>query len=297
MAECDGHPGVLVTGCSSGFGALIARTMGLAGYRVFATMRDVNGRNARPARELRDWAAANGVAGEILELDVDQPDSVETAVRTILDAGATLDVVVNNAAVTAFGPAEAYDYEQLFQVYNTNLFGPWRVDKAVLPHMRGRGTGLIVHVTSVVGRILRSGSLYAASKWAAEGLAETIAHDVRPFGIDVVLLEPGAYPTAWVGRGVTPANAEIAAEYAARASTALPAVDPGPGYRAPDPQEIADEVLRLARLPQGHRPLRTVVGHVYTEGIAAYNEAYEATREGLLRSFERADQAMPWLRP
>lgn len=295
MQQSGRNGSVLITGCSSGFGKLIARTMGQCGYRVYATMRDVAHRNADAARELREWAAGHGAAIDILELDVDSEVSVNRAVRTIQEAGGQIDIVVNNAAITAWGPIEAFDFEQLSRVYNTNLFGPWRVNKAVLPQMRARRSGLIIHITSVVGRVLRSGSPYPASKWAAEGLAECMAHEVRPFGIDVVILEPGAYPTAWVGRGVMPADKQIEAEYEKGAEPLAASVQPGPDYRYPDPQEVADEVRRLAGLPPGQRPLRTVVGHIFTEGVAEYNEAYENMRRQLIEALTRPDQARPWL--
>lgn len=291
-----GRRAILITGCSSGFGTLIARTMGAHGYHVYATMRDVHGRNADAARELRAWAADHEAALDVIELDVDSDASVNAAVRAILAGGGGIDILVNNAAMTAWGPTEAFAFEQMLKVYNTNLFGPWRVSKAVLPHMRARGSGLIIHVTSVVGRVFaREGGLYPASKWAIEGLAESMAHEVRPFGIDVTLLEPGAYPTSWVGRGMTPADRDIAEAYAQAAGPPPERVQPGPGHRRPDPQEVADEVLRLAALPAGRRPLRTVVGHIFTEGVADYNAAYEAMRLRLKAALSRPDQAMPWL--
>lgn len=293
--EATCNSSILITGCSSGFGNLIARTMGQCGYRVYATMRGIRGRNATAARELSEWAAAHHACIEVLELDVDSAESVNDAVHGILDGGGAIDVVVNNAAITAWGPTEAFDFEQLASVYNTNVFGPWRLNKAVLPHMRARRSGLIIHVTSVVGRVLRTGALYAASKWAAEGLAESMAHEVRPFGIDVVLLEPGAFPTAWVGRGLPPADERIVAEYRKAAGPAPKPVEPGPDYRYPNPQEVADEVRRLAELPAGQRPLRSVVGHIFTEGVAEYNEAYETMRRRLIDALKRPDQATPWV--
>lgn len=295
MRQPSGNRSILVTGCSSGFGKLIARTMNQCGYRVYATMRGVRNRNADAARELREWAAGQNAAIDILELDVDSTESVTTAVQAILDAGGEIDIVVNNAAITAWGPTEAFEFEQLTRVYNTNLFGPWRVNRAVLPHMRARRSRLIIHVTSVVGRVFRSGALYAASKWAAEGLAESMAHEVRRFGIDAVILEPGAYPTPWVGRGITPADKQIVAEYERAAGPAPKRVEPGPDYRYPDPQEIADEVRRLAELPAGQRPLQSVVGDIFTEGVAEYNHAYEKMRRQLIEALTRPDQATPWV--
>jgi NAD(P)-dependent dehydrogenase (short-subunit alcohol dehydrogenase family) len=110
---------ILVTGCSSGFGKLIARTMGRCGYRVYAGMRSIHDRNADAARELSDWAVAQNAAIDILELDVDSEESVNGAVCAIGDAGGKIEVVVNNAAITAWGPTEAFDFEQLASVYNT----------------------------------------------------------------------------------------------------------------------------------------------------------------------------------
>jgi NAD(P)-dependent dehydrogenase (short-subunit alcohol dehydrogenase family) len=288
-------PSVLVTGCSSGFGKLIARTMGKSGYRVYATMRDVRRRNADAAAELSEWAAGHDASIDVLEMDVGSGASVNAAVQAILGAGGEIDIVVNNAGITAWGPSEAFDFEQMFELYNINLFGPWRVNKAVLPHMRKRRSGLIVHVTSVVGRACLAGGLYPASKWAAEGLGESMARELRPLGVDVVLLEPGSYPTAWIGRGMTPADKDAAEDYAGIIGSPKQGCQPGSDYRSPDPQEVADEVRRLAALPPGERPLRTVVGHIFTEGVAEYNEAYEGMRRRLIDALERPDQARPWV--
>lgn len=290
-----GAPGVLITGCSSGFGKLIALTMGRAGFRTYATMRDLSGRNAGAARELREWAAAQGAALEVMEMDVASEASVNAAVTAILDAGHGLDIVVNNAGATAWGPCEAFDFDQVYALYNVNLFGPWRVDKAVLPHMRARGSGLLIHVTSVVGRVCLDGGLYPASKWAAEGLGESMARELAPLGIDLVLLEPGSYPTAWMGKGQRPADPAVAAAYEGARSPAGDRASPAPDYRPPDPQEVADEVVRLAGLPAGQRPLRSVVGRIYTEGVAEYNAAYERLRHGLRDALTRTDQATPWI--
>lgn len=113
--------------------------------------------------------------------------------RIEAEAG-SIDVVVNNAGIASIGPTEAFDLDQVQAIFDTNVFGALRVHKAVLPGMRARRSGLLIHISSALGRVLPGiGGPYSASKWALEGLAEGIAHQVRPFGVDVVLIEPVAF--------------------------------------------------------------------------------------------------------
>jgi NAD(P)-dependent dehydrogenase (short-subunit alcohol dehydrogenase family) len=160
--------------------------------------------------------------------------------------------------------------------------------------MRAQRSGLIIFVTSTLGRVLPGrGGLYPATKWAEEGLAESLHYQVAPFGIDVAIVEPGSFPTPANGKAIPAADQAIAAAYAAVTPRVLPVV-PASTYVAPDPQEIADAVKRLIDTPPGQRPLRTVVGPVFTEGVAAYNAVYEQTRAQLAESLRRPDQAITW---
>jgi NAD(P)-dependent dehydrogenase (short-subunit alcohol dehydrogenase family) len=287
---------VLVTGSSSGFGEVIVKTLAAAGYEVFASMRDVAGRNAAAAGALSDWAAREGAAVRIVEMDVADDDSVNAAVASILSDGRMLDVAVNNAGIAAAGPLEAFSSEQIQELFNINAFGPLRVNRAVLPQMRERGTGLLLHVSSTLGRILPGGGgLYPASKWALEGLIESQHYQVAPFGVDVVLLEPGSFPTPAVSKGLRAANQQVVEEYARRAPPAQRAAEQ-PGYVPPDIQEVADAVKLLIEMPQGQRPLRYVVGPVFTTGVAEFNQQYEAYKRRLAESLRRPDQATPWTR-
>jgi len=288
--------GVLVTGSSSGFGEVIVKTLAASGYRVYATMRSVGGRNVDAARRLSDWAREEGASLTILEMDVADDDSVNAAIASILNAGETLDVVVNNAGIAAGGPLEAFSSAQVQELFNINAFGPLRVDRAVLPHMRARGTGLLLHVSSTLGRILPGGGgLYPASKWALEGLIESLHYQVAPFGVDVVILEPGSFPTPAVSKGLQAANQQIAAEYASKAPPSQRAAAT-PDYVPPDIQEVADAVKRLIEVPQGQRPLRSVVGPVFTTGVEEFNQLYEEFKQRLAESLRRPDQATPWAR-
>jgi NAD(P)-dependent dehydrogenase (short-subunit alcohol dehydrogenase family) len=289
---------VLVTGCSSGFGELIARTLAADGHRVCATMRGVQSRNAVAAGKLRQWARERDLALEVLELDVTDDESVQTAVAHALASADGIDVVVNNAGASAVGPLEAFSIEQMADLISLNVLGPMRVNNAVLPTMRARQSGLIIWITSTLGRVLPGrGGLYPATKWAAEGFAESLHYQVAPFGIDVVILEPGSFPTPATFKSMEAANWEIAAAYAARPPANAAPRQPAPaGHKPPDPQEVADAVKRLIELPAGQRPLRTVVGPVFTEGVAEYNQTYEHVRAHLEEVLRRPDQAITWTR-
>jgi NAD(P)-dependent dehydrogenase (short-subunit alcohol dehydrogenase family) len=288
---------VLVTGSSSGFGALIVRTLALRRHRVFASMRHITSSNAGAASELQAWAEQNGTQLDVVEMDVTSETSVQACVDDVLARAGHIDVVVNNAGASASGPIEAFGLLQVEALYSLNVFGPLRVDKAVLPAMRQRRRGLLLHISSTLGRVLPgSGGLYPATKWALEGLTESLSYQVKAFRIDVVLLEPGSYPSPATGKAMRAEDQAIAAQYAqAQALVARPkGAPPDETYRQPNPQEVADAVARLIDLPAGQRPLRTVVGHNYTEGVSEYNDAYEQTKARLAQALLRPDQAMTW---
>jgi NAD(P)-dependent dehydrogenase (short-subunit alcohol dehydrogenase family) len=288
---------VLVTGSSSGFGELIVKTLARDGHRVFATMRGVETRNREAAERLGQWATGNQLRLEVVELDVTSGHSVARAVDSALTSAGTIDVVVNNAGASAAGPLEAFSVEQMAALLDLNVLGPMRVCKAALPSMRAAGSGLIVWITSTLGRVLPGrGGLYPATKWAAEGFAESLRYQVEPFGIDVAILEPGSFPTPATFKSMVAQDQDVTAFYAAVASqTSRPLRAPAdPAYRLPDPQEVADAVKHLVDLPAGRRPLRTVVGPVFTDGVAEYNQTYEELRMHMEEVLRRPDQAITW---
>jgi NAD(P)-dependent dehydrogenase (short-subunit alcohol dehydrogenase family) len=291
---------VLVTGTSSGFGELIVKTLATDGHRVDATMRGVDARNAAAAAELRQWATDTAVDVEVVELDVTSDASVRDAVTGILESAGHIDVVVNNAGGSSLGPLEAFSIDQMAALLSVNALGPMRVNKAVLPGMRARRSGLIVWITSTLGRVLPGrGGLYPATKWAAEGLAETLHHQVAGFGIDVAIVEPGSFPSRATFKSVMADDQDIVNAYAALGPPTGGAnrQPPSADHRPPDPQEVADAVKRLIDLPAGQRPLRTVVGPVFTEGVAEYNLTYERLRSHMEDVLRRPDQAITWTRP
>lgn len=288
---------ILVTGCSSGFGELIARTLATHGHRVYASMRETAGRNAPAEQRLTAWAKSNGLALNVVELDVTNDRSVRNAVDQVFASEGRIDTVVNNAGASAMGPLEAFSIPQMAALLDLNVLGPMRVNKAVLPTMRACRSGLIIWVTSTLGRVLPGrGGLYPATKWAAEGFAESLHHQVAPFGIDVVILEPGSFPTPATFKSMDAEDTSVVSAYVAVATPPRATPPVAPAYRPPDPQEVADAVLELVELPAGHRPLRRVVGPVFTEGVAEYNQMYERMRAHMEEVLRRPDQAITWTR-
>src|SRR5258708_10576036 len=181
---------ILITGASTGFGRDTAETLARAGHIVFASMRDPHGKNRKHAEELRK----QGI--EVVELDVSSDASVDRGVQEVLKRAKRIDVLVNNAGVMSAGVTEAFTPEQAKIVFNTNVVGVLRTTRAVLATMRGQGEGLIVNVGSILGRVtFPFFGIYGASKFAVEALTDSLRYEVSQLGIDVVLVQPSAYPT------------------------------------------------------------------------------------------------------
>ncbi|BDP43289.1 short-chain dehydrogenase/reductase (plasmid) [Deinococcus aetherius] len=251
---------ILITGAGSGFGRLTALELARRGHTVFAGIRDTTGRNAGASGELRDLAAAEGLALHVLDLDVQSDVSVENAVGEALGRAGRLDVVVNNAGLSAIGPIEAFSSAQAHLLFDTNVLGNLRVIRAALPTMRVQGSGLLIQISSVLGRVASQFTgLYAASKFALEGLTEALHHELAPFGIEAVALEPGAYPTDLLAKGVQPGSPAVTAyaaglqQFGAAVGSAMQSAGEA------DPGDVAKAVARLIEMPAGTRPVRLVV--------------------------------------
>lgn len=247
---------VLVTGASTGFGRLIAETLARHGHTVFATMRDPAGRNAANASEIRAVAGRESLPVHVLELDVTNEASVDRAVRSVVDQAGRLDVAINNAGYVVDGLMEAVTLEQAHQLMDTNFFGPVRVNRTVLPHMRKQRSGLLLHVSSGAGRVvLPAFGLYCASKFALEALAETYHYELAAQGIDSVIVEPGPYQTAVFGNIVLAADKSRTDTYGS-ANRISAKVNAALSASAGNPQEVADAVLSIVETPAGQRQLR-----------------------------------------
>lgn len=279
---------VLITGASSGFGRLVAEELARRHYRVFATVRDLAGRNAQARAEIQKAASENRIALEVLEMDVTDDSSVEACIREVLARAESVDVVINNAGVTASGITEAFSADEFRAVFETNFFGVVRVNRAVLPSMRRRRKGLLMHISSGGGRVVFPYSgVYCASKFALEALADAYRFELAPFGVDSVIVEPGAFRTPIFQKRIQPGDTARVAEYA------------GANFRsridetferilqnadATDPAEVVAAIVQLIETPAGQRPLRTLVG-AGVGAMAPYNELAEKYRGGLAQAF------------
>jgi NAD(P)-dependent dehydrogenase (short-subunit alcohol dehydrogenase family) len=186
---------ILITGCSTGIGMETALDLASQGHRVYASMRNVESGGAE-LRERAGRLADNGGGIEICTMDVCDDRSVRDCVESLLEKEGRIDVLVNNAGIGPMGAIEESGDEVVFNVFDTNVFGVIRASRAVLPAMRRQGSGLIVNISSVAGRIGSGGmGIYSASKFALEGLSESLAQEVRPFGIKVTIIEPGFIQT------------------------------------------------------------------------------------------------------
>lgn len=286
---------VLITGSSSGFGERTARVLAARGHRVFASMRYAGSTNAAASRRLAEWATGAGVQLHVLELDVTDEASVETAVRSLIERTGRIDVVVNNAGTGAFGVNEAFTLDQAQALFDVNVFGALRVDRAILPFMRLQRSGLLVHVSSFFGRLVFPfHGLYAATKFALEALAESFHYELRELGVESVLVEPAAYPTGYWERLRHPADAERLTAYgplAQRASTFAAGVETWlQGAGAPDPGEVAEAIADLIDSPAGQRPLRTTVG-LGADGIRQLNTITAAFQAKMMQAFGLAGTA------
>lgn len=199
---------ILITGASGGFGKLTAKTLLEQGHTVAASMRNAEGRNKEHADEL----AAAGAT--IVEIDVTNTDSVNNGVQKTIDALGGLDVVINNAGVGVLGLQEQFTPEDWQRLFDINVFGVQRINRAALPHLRNQGSGLLVQVSSLLGRMtMPFYGPYNASKWAVEALAENYRSELSGLGIDSVIVEPGGFPTSFFSSLIEPSDRSQDASY------------------------------------------------------------------------------------
>src|SRR5258707_2459756 len=250
---------VLITGSSTGFGRLFADTLARKGHTVFATMRDLGGRNAKNAAEIRALAEKDPLPVHVLEMDVTDDASVERGVDVVVAKAGRIDVAINNAGYYVSGLAEATTTEQAQRLMDTNFFGPVRVNRAVLPHMRRQHSGVLMHISSGAGRVvLPSAGFYCASKFALEALAEAYSYELAAQGIESVIVEPGQYETPIFGNTVTAADQARTDTYGAVKE--IPAkINAALSSTAGNAQEVADTVLRIVETPAGEKQLRYFV--------------------------------------
>jgi NAD(P)-dependent dehydrogenase (short-subunit alcohol dehydrogenase family) len=276
---------IIITGSSSGFGLKAAKDFADKGYQVFATMRNPNGKNADAKAELE----SHSTQIKVVDMDVTKDASAKEAMSSILAEAGNIDILINNAGIMYLGITEAFSIEQAKFQMDTNYFGAIRVMQAVLPSMRKAGSGLIINTSSLVGRMSPPFfGTYTATKHALEGYSQALRYEVSPFGVDIVLVEPGPFGTGLLASGQAPAHSEVLETYGELAGvpTAM-----GENFAqmlqsedAPDPQWVVDAYLKLADLPFGSRPTRTVVG--ITWGTDEINNLTQPIQDRILKEMQ-----------
>jgi NAD(P)-dependent dehydrogenase (short-subunit alcohol dehydrogenase family) len=250
----------LVTGSSRGLGREIAAAVLTAGHNLVAT--------ARSPQQLDDLVGRYGDQIRAVALDVTDPGAAAAAVKTAVDAFGRLDVVVNNAGYADLAAVEDVTLDAFRKQIDTNLLGVVHMTKAALPILREQGSGHIVQVSSVGGRMASPGlSAYQAAKWAVGGFSEVLAAETAPLGIKVTVLEPGGMRTDWAGSSMT--VPPISEPYQQTVGANHRRMEGFTESAASDPAKVAQLVLKVADLDEP--PLRLLVGtDAYTYGRAAW---------------------------
>lgn len=258
---------ILITGASSGFGALAARRLADAGHTVYAAMRATAGRNGPQVEAARAYAAENSVDLRTVELDVLSQDSADAAIGAVLHDAGRIDVVVHNAGHMVYGPTEAFTPEQFASVYDVNVLGAQRFNRAVLPHLRERGEALLLWVGSSSARGGTPPYLapYFAAKAAMDSVAVSYAAELSRFGVETTILVPGAFTkgTNHFANSGVPEDEARAADYATgpyegvaeQVMTRLAALEPEDA----DVADVARAIVGIVDTPHGRRPFRVHV--------------------------------------
>ncbi|MEK3915085.1 SDR family oxidoreductase [Paenibacillus sp. FSL H7-0331] len=239
------EPVILVTGASSGFGLLISITMAKKGYRVIASMRDLSNQS-----QLMEQARAAKVELLIdcVQLDVTDHRTISEVINETMERYGRIDILVNNAGLAIGGFIEEVPIEAWRQQMDINYFGLVAVTKAVLPYMRQQRSGHIFNISSVSGRVGFPGyAPYVASKFAVEGFSEALRLEMQPFGVQVVLIEPGAYPTSIWKKGFDSIHTSPHSPYQDQLDAVLN-YSKSTLNNGADPQDIADAIARISRL-------------------------------------------------
>jgi NAD(P)-dependent dehydrogenase (short-subunit alcohol dehydrogenase family) len=290
----------LVTGASSGFGAMTARALATAGHIAYAGIRATEGRNAKAVADAAAFATEHNVDLRSIELDVANDASVEAGIAKIITDTGRLDVILHNAGHMSFGPAEAFTPEQFAELYDINVLSTQRVNRAALPHMRSQGKGLVVWISS---SSTRGGtppylSPYFAAKAAMDSLAVSYAAELSRWGIETSIVVPGAFTkgTNHFAHSGAPSDQARAAEYndgpykgvPEKALQGLAALEPTDA----DPASVAAAVVDIVNKPFGTRPFRIHIDPSQ-DGAEIVNGVADRVRAEMFRNIGLADLLKP----
>ncbi len=279
MADAPSKPVWFITGCSTGFGRELSTILLKRGYRVVATARD--------QAKIADLVAGHERTGLALALDVDQQDQIDAAVKAAAARFGRIDVLVNNAGYGYLAAVEEGDDADVRAMFDTNFFGLAAMTRAVLPIMRAQKAGAIVNVSSMGGFIGFPGSgYYAATKFAVEGLSESLSKEVGPLGIKVIIVEPGPFRTDWAGRSLKTPKKPIDA-YTETAVARRKQIQSYSGAQAGDPVRAAEAIIDTVE--RDKPPLRLPLGGFAYEAMGAEIEAVRKEHDSLERIARGAD--------
>lgn len=293
---------IVITGASSGFGALAARLLARAGHMVYAGMRETEGRNAAQVEAAKVFAREHAVDLRAVEMDVQSDASVDKAIAAIVQEQHRLDTVIHNAGHMVFGPAEAFTPEQLAELYDVNVLSTQRVNRAALPVLRKQGRGLVVWVSSSSTRGGTPPYLapYFAAKAGMDALAVSYAGELARWGIETSIIVPGAFTkgTNHFAHAGAPADMARATEYASGPTADIPTVAMK-GLAALEPSDadaaaVAEAIARVVDMPFGRRPFRVHIDPSQ-DGAEIVNGVADRVRAELLRRIGLADILHPRL--
>lgn len=277
---------VFVTGTNSGFGRLAALTLARRGHRVFATMREPRGKHRGAADELRTAAQSMPGSISVYAMDLAMGGGVEPACEQILAEAGHLDVVINNAGLIAMGLAESMTDQQLLYQLDVNVVGHHRVLRALLPSLRERGQGLLVHLSSTLSRmVMPTFGVHSACAAGLEALVDAYRLELAPLGVECTIVQPGLHPTGFVDRVQVGDDYERSAGYGPMAEAAdrmgelvrQRIAGPTP----PNPQIVADTIAMLVELLPGTRPERFVVDEHDASQVLRLNDVHRRVQAEL----------------
>ena len=291
---------IVITGASSGFGALAARALANAGHTVYASMRDTAGRNGPQVKAAKEFSSENNVDLRTIELDVMSEESVKTAIQKIIADNGRLDVVIHNAGHMVFGPAEGFTPEQLAELYDINVLSTQRVNRAALPQLRNQKQGLVIWISSSssAGGTPPYLAPYFAAKAGMDAMAVIYARELTRWGIETSIVVPGAFTggTNHFAHSGRPADKARVAEYEAGPYKGF-ADDVMTGFASivpadADASAVAEAMVKIVDTPFGKRPFRVHIDPTQ-EGAEVVNMVSDRVRAELLRRIGLADVLMP----
>jgi len=291
---------IVITGASSGFGALTARALAKAGHIVYASMRDTTGRNASQVEAAAKFAKENNVDLRTIELDVASQASADAAIQRIVRDNGHLDVVIHNAGHMVFGPAEAFTPEQLAELYDVNVLSTQRVNRAALPQLRKQKKGLVIWVSSssCAGGTPPYLAPYFAAKAGMDALAVVYSRELTRWGIETSIIVPGAFTggTNHFAHAGSPADKARVAEYEAGPYKGF-ADDVLKGFSSIVPADanvegVADAIVKVVDAPFGKRPFRVHYDPTQ-DGAEVVNMVLDRVRAELLRRIGLTDVLTP----